>query len=353
LIITPLWKAELPDEAVAINVNAFARLLADRARVRPVIFAKATLSRQVQTFQRDGASIIAVNRDLPARVIKLVGWLTTSYVSPHRILLMNRHALTLLPRRVVGRRSDVITAYLGESRLSPDEAQVLGVLDRVYIEDPDLKAMLPNASLRPMGADLSRFTFSHPPAGPPWRVCFASSPLPWHESEELESRYLRGRGVLDLLQLVEAMQQHLSVELTLVWRKDPALIHRLTDRFPNVCVKTGTIADMNRFLDDFHFCAAMFRPDEKATYKPFPNSVLEAMAKGLIPLAYADTVIGERIGSVIPDFLLSTKRSLSEQARLLGRRLPDIYRSKYRKAVRRSARSLDMAHFVSRFLGEG
>jgi len=352
LILTPLWTTGQPAEATAIGANAIARLLAERGDVRSILFAPASLSRPLQVLRRGRTLCVAVNRRCPRRLIKLTGWLTALACSPHLILFLNRHALTLLPVRAIAQLADASVAYIGERALSTQEVHLLKMMRRVYVEDPALEPLLPRAVVRPMGTDLQPFTLSTPSPPPPWQICFASSPLPWHEPEEIETKYLKARGVLDTLCLVEALHRYLPVHLTLVWRKDPQLVRRLAAHLPFVNIETGVIPDMNTFLARFHLYAALFRPGEELYYKPFPNSVVEAMAKGILPLAYAGTLVGELVGSVSPDLLLSPVQDLANQAEAVARRIPALFTPETRSALRQEAKRLDLRHFISHLLGE-
>jgi len=352
LIVSPHWVLEGPNEATSINTNALARSLAERKGIRPIVFTQAMLTPPLRQFRQGRALYIVANQRWPRRIIKMLGWLTTLLFPPHQILLLNRHALTLLPTHVIVQMSDVVTAYIGEHALSVREVRLLRMVRRVYVESQSTQRLLPHAMVQPMGTDLRPFTLSTPSPPPPWRICFASSPLPWHEPEEIEMRYLKARGVLDTLRLVKALRSHVPVQLTLVWRKDSRLICRLTAPLPFVSVKAENISNMNAFLNPFHLYAALFRPGEERYYKPLPNSVVEAMAKGIFPIAYTGTLVGQRIASITPGLLLSTTQTPTDQAKAIAHSLPALFTPENRGSLRREALQLDLRHFISRLLEE-
>ncbi len=133
------------------------------------------------------------------------------------------------------------------------------------------------------GVDLRRFTPRRQGRpGSPIRFLFASSPLPEHDDPVREQAILDARGVPLALRLSEHLAPHLPMETVLLWRKSPDYIHtRLPHKAP-VRIEVREIADMATYWENFDFCWALFRdaPDVKG----MPQSLLEALAKGIPPI---------------------------------------------------------------------
>ncbi len=193
--------------------------------------------------------------------------------------------------------------------------------------------------LFPPGVDLHRF--APDPARtiePPFRFLFASSPLPEHDTPAREQAVLNVRGFPLMMTLTRRLAGRLPMETVLLWRTTPAyVLGRIPSDAP-VRVVARRIADMPAFWDGFDFCWALFRdaPDVKG----MPQSLLEALAKGIPPIVRRGTpwaaLLEPRGAAIVVD---DPPRPADLQAIEEAARLPERYR-RLSQAARRAAEEL-------------
>jgi glycosyltransferase involved in cell wall biosynthesis len=288
-----------PDPSLHEGVKGFvtllARTLAAEGHGCTVLSHDASAKRGLRSF-RDGAVRYHVLRPNPGRW-NAEGWVLrwiAAHDRPDAVLAFGRPPRRL-PPWFQGRTALWIYRTNDIEALEPSpETLLIGEHGRLVAA---LGAAHPSHAIVeiPPCVDVDAFTPRDVSGGVErFQVFFGSSPLPKHEPNEVEERYLESRGVHTLLELVEALGPEGPLEVELLWRKDPTHILSLTRDFPGVVrVHAGPIDDMNAHLENFDFCAAFYGDGDDT--KAIPQNCLEALAKGIPLLTLRDTALGALI----------------------------------------------------------
>jgi len=250
--------------------------------------------------------------------------------------------------RALGATPSVLTVAV---KSAPCDASLLEKINQFVIEWPTAREELlqlgiddERIELIYPPVDLARFRPS-PPADGPFTVLFLSSPD--------RSDWLAARGV-DLL--LDAASLRPDMRFLLVWRPwgDSAGAVRQaikSKRLANVEVLVGKFARVERYFQEAHVTAALFR--DLTRCKPSPNSIIESLACGRPAIVtrhvgLAPLIESEQVGliaaedpddvAVCLDRLRNDWTNYSRHARLVAER--DFSATNFVESYRRAYDSL-------------
>lgn len=180
-------------------------------------------------------------------------------------------------------------------------------------------------------------------AGKPARFLFASSPIKEDDNQAIEKEMMESKGIFKIMNLGKLLAERSAVQVTLLWRKDPSYIKSLVQDYSFINIDAGYIVDMNSYLEDFDFCFCLFEDDKNV--KGMPHSMIESMAKGVIPVVLKNSPLGKFIeenNAGVAIYGCDDKQDRDVEALLEILNNPDSYFKLSSNAITAAARFFDI-----------